>query len=554
MHAQRSTPRRGPASGAHIGAWFDRNVFALARDMRVSYLPPLMVYVAAGISGLTAIVGTFFVKEYLGLSAEFLAALGFWAGLPWALKMPLGHLVDLIWRHKAALVWLGASLIAASLFVMIGLLADPQRMRAIMSAESWYVLAALLAPIGYVTQDVVADAMTVEAVPRFDERGEPLPEERVRAMHTTMQTLGRVAIIGGSVLVALANVFLLRDANLLPEAQKLDVYIRVYVYALVIPVVSVAGVLFASWLRRREGRRLRRQGVPKDEIHRRLDVQAERPPVNWWVLGGGLAFAVLSLGVGLGDVPAAEEIVFVVSMTIVVTLMVRLTRDLAPAARETLLGTALVIFVFRALPTPGAGQTWWMIDVLGFDQQFLSVLAVIGSVLTLAGLFIFRRFMAERSIYYIVAVLTIVATLLSLPIVGMFYGLHHWTAAHTGGVVDARFIVLVDTAVESPLGQIAMVPMLAWIANSAPAQLKATYFAVMASFTNLALSASQLFTQYLNDLFLVTREVRDPVSGAVKVPADYSQLGELMVVVVAIGFFVPMATIVLARIARLRSA
>lgn len=554
MHAQRSTPRRGPASGAHIGAWFDRNVFALARDMRVSYLPPLMVYVAAGISGLTAIVGTFFVKEYLGLSAEFLAALGFWAGLPWALKMPLGHLVDLIWRHKAALVWLGASLIAASLFVMIGLLADPQRMRAIMSAESWYVLAALLAPIGYVTQDVVADAMTVEAVPRFDERGEPLPEERVRAMHTTMQTLGRVAIIGGSVLVALANVFLLRDANLLPEAQKLDVYIRVYVYALVIPVVSVAGVLFASWLRRREGRRLRRQGVPKDEIHRRLDVQAERPPVNWWVLGGGLAFAVLSLGVGLGNVPAAEEIVFVVSMTIVVTLMVRLTRDLAPAARETLLGTALVIFVFRALPTPGAGQTWWMIDVLGFDQQFLSVLAVIGSVLTLAGLFIFRRFMAERSIYYIVAVLTIVATLLSLPIVGMFYGLHHWTAAHTGGVVDARFIVLVDTAVESPLGQIAMVPMLAWIANSAPAQLKATYFAVMASFTNLALSASQLFTQYLNDLFLVTREVRDPVSGAVKVPADYSQLGELMVVVVAIGFFVPMATIVLARIARLRSA
>jgi len=554
MHAQRSTPRRGPASGARIGAWFDRNVLALARDMRVSYLPPLMVYLAAGVSGLTAIVGTFFVKEYLGLSAEFLAVLGFWAGLPWALKMPLGHLVDLIWRHKAALVWLGASLIAASLFVMIGLLADPQQMATVMPAESWYVLAALLAPIGYVTQDVVADAMTVEAVPHFDERGESLPAERVRAMHTTMQTLGRVAIIGGSVLVALANVFLLRDADLLPEAQKIDVYIRVYVYALIIPVVSVAGVLFASWLRRREAARLRRQGLPKEEILRRTLVQIERPPVNWWVLGGGLAFAVLSLGVGLGNVPAAEEIVFLVSMTIVVTLMVRLTRDLAPAARETLLGTALVIFVFRALPTPGAGQTWWMIDVLGFDQQFLSVLAVIGSALTLAGLFIFRRFMAERSIYYIVAVLTIVATLLAVPIVGMFYGLHHWTAAHTGGVVDARFIALVDTAIESPLGQIAMVPMLAWIANSAPAQLKATYFAVMASFTNLALSASQLFTRYLNDLFLVTREVRDPASGAVKVPADYSQLGELMLVVVAIGFLVPMATIVLARIARLRSA
>ena len=36
-------------------------------------MPPLMVYLAAGISGLTAIVGTFFVKDYLNLSAGFLA-------------------------------------------------------------------------------------------------------------------------------------------------------------------------------------------------------------------------------------------------------------------------------------------------------------------------------------------------------------------------------------------------------------------------------------------------------------------------------------------------
>jgi len=131
-----------------------------------------------------------------------------------------------------------------------------------------------------------------------------------------------------------------------------------------------------------------------------------------------------------------------------------------------------------------------MIDELKFDQQFLAQLSLIASGLTLAALFAFRRFMAERSIYYIVGFLTLAGTLLSLPQIGMFYGLHEWTAARTGGVVDARFIAVIDTALESPLGQIAMVPMLAWIANSAPDKLKATYFAVMASFTNLALSAS----------------------------------------------------------------
>jgi hypothetical protein len=47
-----------------------------------------------------------------------------------------------------------------------------------MSLEAWFVLSALLSPVGYVLQDVVADAMTVEAVPRVDEHGQPLPPER----------------------------------------------------------------------------------------------------------------------------------------------------------------------------------------------------------------------------------------------------------------------------------------------------------------------------------------------------------------------------------------
>jgi hypothetical protein len=108
-----TTPRKG---------WFDAVVIDLARQMRWTFLPPLMVYFAAGFSGLTAIVGTFFVKEYLDLSAAYLAGLAFWAGLPWALKMPLGHLVDIIWRWKWLLVYLGAGLIGLSVGIMYLLL------------------------------------------------------------------------------------------------------------------------------------------------------------------------------------------------------------------------------------------------------------------------------------------------------------------------------------------------------------------------------------------------------------------------------------------------
>jgi len=148
----------------------------------------------------------------------------------------------------------------------------------------------------------------------------------------------------------------------------------------------------------------------------------------------------------------------------------------------------------------------------------------------------------------------VVGSVLALPTVGMYYGLHEWTARHTGGLVDARVIALIDTALESPLGQIAMIPMLAWIANSAPANLKATYFAVMASFSNLALSAAQLGTKYLNQAYVVTREVRDRSSGAVKMPQDYSELGWLMITATLIGLLVPLAAVAAVRLLRLRTA
>jgi hypothetical protein len=206
------------------------------------------------------------------------------------------------------------------------------------------------------------------------------------------------------------------------------------------------------------------------------------------------------------------------------------------------------------MPGPGPGATWWMIDVLHFDQQFLAELSLIASALTLFGMFIFRRFMADHSIAYIVVFLTVVSTVLSLPILGMYFGLHEWTAALTGGIVDAHFIAVIDTALESPLGQIAMIPMLAWIANSAPASLKATFFAVMASFTNLALSAAQLGTKYLNEIFTVTREVKDRTSGVVEVPQDYTELGWLFISATVIGFVLPIVAILIVRRLRLGSA
>ena len=105
------------------------------------------------------------------------------------------------------------------------------------------------------------------------------------------------------------------------------------------------------------------------------------------------------------------------------------------------------------MPSPGPGLTWFEIDILLFNEQFFSVLSLLASVLTLAGIILLRPMMAQNSIAQIMVVLTIASTVLFLPSIGMYYGLHQWTASMTGGVVDAKFIAIINTAVESPLGR-----------------------------------------------------------------------------------------------------
>ena len=536
-----------------IGSFIDSTLIDLGRQFRWSYLPPLMIYVAAGVSGLTGIVGIFFIKDYLNLSAAFLAGLGFWAGIPWALKMPLGHLVDLIWSRKNYLVFVGAALIALSIIIMYGLIIYTESMASIFKVETWFIISALLAPVGFVVQDVVADAMTVEAVPSTDDQGIKYSDQKIKIMHTTMQTLGRFAIIGGFVLVALVNVFMFAGVSALSESEKIEIYGRIYLYALIIPVVSVSGVFLAMYLKKRRLEQLIKSGVGDEELNRLTTEFEVTTEPNWWILGGSLVFVIFTLGIGILKVPFAQEIVFLGSTLIILFLMKKLITELPEKSRFMIVGTAIIIFVFRAMPGPGPGLSWFEIDVLNFDQQFFSLLSLIASVLTLVGIVIFRPFMAKNSIAKIIVVLSIVGSILFLPSVGMYYGFHNWTSSLTNGLVDARFIAIVNTALESPLGQVSMIPLLAWIAKNAPAHLKATFFAIFASFTNLALSANALGSKYLNEIFVVTRAVKDKVTNVILSTADYSELGIILISVTLLTLLVPILAVWLIQKSKFRT-
>jgi nitrate reductase gamma subunit len=58
----------------------------------------------------------------------------------------------------------------------------------------------------------------------------------------------------------------------------------------------------------------------------------------------------------------------------------------------------------------------------------------------------------------------------------------------------------------------------------------------------------------MNQIVLVTREVTDRDTGAVTVPADYSELGWLLIAVTVVGVAAPLVTVALVQMSRLRTA
>jgi MFS family permease len=439
---------------------------------RLAWSPILLTYFCYGASAITGVADLFFQKQVLELTPAEAAGIAFWLGLPWSMKMVAGVASDVYpifgsRRTAYLLVGAGCSLLGYLLLATA------------VSTKGAYLVAALLTTVGFMIQDVVADALSVETAESDEEIGQ-------------IQTLGRMAVLAGGISVGYLSGWLAGTIGSRPT----------FVVATALPLLVALSLAVARPERPRP-------------------VSAPEGP-----LGGGKARLVLLVGLGYAacgaglqifQVPLAQEIVLLVSVILLTLLLQRV------GALRGVVVAAIVIFLFRATPNVGQGYVYWAIDRLGFDQKFLGLLAQVGAILSLLGLIVFRKTIVSRPVSFTLLWVVIAGTVLYLPNIGLFYGLHEWLG------ISARTLAFIDTTISAPLGQLTMVPMLVLIAKTAPPGAEATTFAIMASLMNLALSASQLFTQYLNDFFRVTQH-------------DYSNLGQLMITVGLIGLL-PLLTL-----------
>jgi len=447
--------------------------------MRLAYVPILATYFCYGASGIIGVALLYFQKDALALTPAEVAGIGFWLGLPWSMKMVAGVASDvypIFGSRRGAYLLLGA----------LGSAAGYAALAAGVGTKGGYLLAMLAVTVGFMVQDVVADALSVQVAETDAEMGQ-------------IQTLGRMALLAGSISVGYLSGWL--AARIGPRATFGVATALPLLVAATVPLIRIAA---------------RAAAAPPATAGPLADGKARL------VLGVGLAYGALGVALEVLDVAYAQEIVLVVSAALIGLLLRRV------GISRAVVIAAIVIFMFRATPGVGQGYSYWAIDALGFDQKFLGLLAQVSSILSLAGLLVFRKTIVERPVSFTLFWVVLAGTVLYLPSIGLFYGLNEWLG------MSARTFAFIDTTISAPLAQLTMVPMLVLIARTAPRGAEATMFAIMASLMNLALSASELFTRYLNAAYTVTQ-------------TDYSNLGRLMITVGALGLLPLLALPVLRR-------
>ena len=273
------------------------------RGFRLNYLPLAMIYFAYGALGLIDVSRDMWIKERLTLSPAELAGIAVWLSLPWTVKMVFGELVDCVpifGSQRKAYVLIGAASTASGMLTLAGAAGG---WIAFARPDQPYILGAMLIVIGAVIQDVVADAMSTEVVSRRDSAGKPRPEEAVRAELGMVQVIGRLSLSFGILAVAGLSGWL---AGMLARET-------VFLLGLFVPAVSVVGVLLIG-----------------------LET-SERRPLDWRILGGGIAFGAAILALALGSVPFGQELIFALSMAVICTMLVFVTKGLDSKTRRAIL-------------------------------------------------------------------------------------------------------------------------------------------------------------------------------------------------------------------------
>ncbi len=460
--------------------------------IKLKYLPLLTVYFANSLAAFSQIAEMFWLKDSLELTSSQIISITIWANLPWSLKILFGQLLDsvkIIGSQRKIYIYIAAFLMLIGNLITIGVANQLPSIVALASIYQLLIVAGLFIQIGFVLQDLVADTLCYDVVDKCKQ-----PKKEI----ANIQILARIVDISGAIIAVLISGII---------AAKFS-YANISYVIPCIALISITGSLIIK-------------GEPK----------VTQDKINLPIFIVGLAYLLTAVIIVAIDFPYAQEMIFIVGITIISIALYRLCIHLNRQKKKEIFSILLVIFACRAVPTHSPGVKWWQIDELGFTPEFYGNLSQASTILGLIGVWILAKRVINRDVGLILLFLNTLHIIFQLPMIGIAFGLDQWTIQHFG--FGAKTIALIDNIMEGPFLKLKFLILCIVATYYAPKNNVATWFALVMSVMSLAyVSAARILKRIIADIYVIER-------------GYYENIPELLIVNSMIGFFMPSIVILL---------
>jgi len=166
--------------------------------------------------------------------------------------------------------------------------------------------------------------------------------------------------------------------------------------------------------------------------------------------------------------------------------------------QKRILLPTLFIFIWQSTPTSDSAIFFFITNELGFEPEFLGRVRLVSSFASLAGVWIFQRFLKTVPFRQVLGWSTVISAVLGMSVLLLV------THANRALGIDDYWFSLGDNLILSAIGEIALMPILVLAARLCPSGIEATFFALIMSIFNLAGFLSQELGGLLTALFGVT--------------------------------------------------
>ncbi|VEP16742.1 Folate-biopterin transporter [Hyella patelloides LEGE 07179] len=159
---------------------------------------------------------------------------------------------------------------------------------------------------------------------------------------------------------------------------------------------------------------------------------------------------------------------------------------------------ALFLFIWQATPNAESAFFFFTTNELGFEPEFLGRVRLVSSLASLAGIFIFQKYLKQVPFRKILGWSTVIAAGLGMTTLLLV------THANRALGIDDRLFSLGDSLILTVMGQITWMPVLVLSARLCPKGVEATLFALLMSIWNLSLLLSNEFGALLTSALGIT--------------------------------------------------